>query len=208
MHVTLRCWDTNLVGLKQLSIPGSMRFRATGSTGTFHALPCPPAWSSLQSEEEMKATISSTTVRAARPDDFAQWKSLWNGYNAFYGRTDGTALPEQVTNTTWSRFFDAYEPMHAVVAERAERLVGLAHFLLHRSTISVTSVCYLQDLFTVESARGQGVGRALIEEVYRIAAHAGCHRVYWQTHETNAQAIELYDRVAKRSGFIVYRKDL
>jgi GNAT superfamily N-acetyltransferase len=86
--------------------------------------------------------------------------------------------------------------------------VGLAHFLFHRSTISIESICYLQDLFTIEAARGNGVGRALIEEVYRYAQDAGSSRVYWQTHETNATAIKLYDKVAEKSGFIVYRKFL
>src|SRR5215467_8857174 len=145
-------------------------------------------------------------VRRVQPRDSAQWKSLWDGYNAFYGRKGKTALPDAITKVTWSRFFDGYEPMHALVVEQSGILLGLAHFLFHRSTISVEPTCYLQDLFTYETARGKGVGRALIEEVYRRAKHAGCHRVYWQTHETNTTAMKLYDKVADRSGFLVYRK--
>jgi GNAT superfamily N-acetyltransferase len=87
-------------------------------------------------------------------------------------------------------------------------LLGLVHFLFHRSTITIESTCYLQDLFTVEAARGKGVGRALIEEVYRYAEQADSSRVYWQTHETNATAMKLYDRVAEKSGFLVYRRPL
>jgi GNAT superfamily N-acetyltransferase len=147
-------------------------------------------------------------IRAVQQNDFAKWKPLWDGYNAFYGRKEKTALPDAVTDMTWSRFFDGYEPMHALVAEQSGQLVGLAHFLFHRSTISIESICYLQDLFTIEAARGNGVGRALIEEVYRYAKDAGSSRVYWQTHETNATAIGLYDKVAEKSGFIVYRKFL
>jgi GNAT superfamily N-acetyltransferase len=147
-------------------------------------------------------------VRDVQQRDFADWKPLWDGYNAFYGRQGATALPEEITNLTWSRFFDGYEPIHALVAERANQLVGLVHYLFHRSSTGLRSNCYLQDLFTVESARGQGVGRALIEEVYRRAAQAGSGRVYWQTHETNATAMKLYDKVAEKSGFIIYRKDL
>jgi hypothetical protein len=56
----------------------------------------------------------STIVRSAHQADFAQWKPLWDGYNAFYGRKDDTALPEHITNTTWTRFFDSYEPVHAL----------------------------------------------------------------------------------------------
>ena len=107
---------------------------------------------------------------------------------------------------TWARFFDAYEPVHALVAESGGRLLGLTHYLFHRSTTAIAPVCYLQDLFTDASARGKGVGRALIQEVYAQAKQAGASRVYWQTHQTNHTAQELYNKVAEHSGFVVYRK--
>jgi GNAT superfamily N-acetyltransferase len=87
-------------------------------------------------------------------------------------------------------------------------LLGLTHYLFHRSTTAIEPVCYLQDLFTTEAARGQGVGRALITAVYQQARLAGTPRVYWQTHETNLTARRLYDTVAEHPGFIVYRKPL
>ena len=145
-------------------------------------------------------------IRPVRPADFEAWEPLWNSYNAFYGRAGETALPKDITLTTWSRFLDPVEPMHAVVAESANGLLGLAHFLFHRSTIQLNPTCYLQDVFTVEAARGKGVARALIEQVYRNAADAGAARVYWQTHETNTTAKHLYDKIAEKSGFVVYRR--
>jgi GNAT superfamily N-acetyltransferase len=149
------------------------------------------------------------TVREARPDDFEGWLPLWDGYNAFYERVGPTAVSEAMTRLTWQRFFDAYEPMHALVAEAdGGRLVGLVHYLFHRNTVMVGPICYLQDLFTAADVRGQGVGRALIEAVYARAEAAGSPRVYWQTQETNATARRLYDDVATNSGFIVYRRDL
>lgn len=147
-------------------------------------------------------------VRALARDDFPGWKPLWDGYNAFYGRSGPTALADEITRMTWSRFFDAYEPVHALVAEAEGRLLGLVHYLFHRSTIQIAPICYLQDLFTVEAARGHGVGRVLIEAVYQRARDAGSPRVYWQTHETNHAAMRLYDKVAEKSGFVVYRKPL
>jgi GNAT superfamily N-acetyltransferase len=143
-------------------------------------------------------------VRPVAPTDLAQWEALWEGYNTFYERT----VPPDITRVTWSRFFDAYEPVHALVAEKDGRLLGLVHYLFHRSTTLIGPTCYLQDLFTTEAARGQGVGRALIESVYERARAAGSLRVYWQTHETNVTAMALYDKVAERSGFLVYRKRL
>ena len=147
-------------------------------------------------------------IRLVQPTDFDQWQALWDGYNAFYGRKDDTALPSAISGLTWSRFFDAYEPMHAFVAVRNKTLFGLAHILFHRSTISLDSVCYLRDLYTLESARGAGIGRALIEAACRYAANAGCSNFYWQTHETNATAMQLYDKVAQKTGFVVYSKTL
>ncbi|MFI4865571.1 MAG: GNAT family N-acetyltransferase [Steroidobacterales bacterium] len=142
------------------------------------------------------------------PGEFDSWVELWDGYNAFYGRHGPSALPSEITRTTWQRFFDAYEPVHCLIAERDGQLLGLAHYIFHRSTIQIGPTCYLQDLFTGVAARGRGVGRALIEAVYDRARSANCGRVYWQTHETNLQAMRLYQTVAERSGFIVYRKAL
>lgn len=145
-------------------------------------------------------------VRPALEADFDAWLPLWDGYNAFYDRHGPTALPDEITRTTWARFFDAHEPMHALVAERDGKLIGLAHYLFHRSTTLLGPTCYLQDLFTEESARGQGVGRALIDTVYARAQEGGATRVYWLTQEHNRTARQLYDQVATETGFVVYRK--
>lgn len=147
-------------------------------------------------------------VREALPQDFDRWQPLWAGYNAFYERVGPTAVPEAVALLTWSRFFDAYEPMHALVAEKDGALLGLAHIIYHRNTTMTGPTCYLQDLFTAAEARGQGVGRALIEAVYAHAKAGGSSRVYWATQETNRTARRLYDTLAERPGFILYRKDL
>ena len=147
-------------------------------------------------------------IRPVTRADFDAWLPLWDGYNAFYERAGPTALPREITETTWNRFFDAYEPVHALVAELDGRLVGLVHYLFHRGTTARGPVCYLQDLFTEESVRGQGVGRALIEAVYDRAREANVKRVYWLTHETNETAMKLYDNVAEWSGFVMYHKML
>ena len=155
-------------------------------------------------------------VRPIAAADFDRWLPLWTAYNAFYERV----LPDDITRATWSRFFDATEPVNALVAERARAdgrdsgseaapapdIIGIVHYLFHRSTSMLQPTCYLQDLYTLETMRGQGIGRALIEAVYAKAKEFGAGRVYWQTHETNTIAQRLYDRIADRSGFIVYRK--
>ncbi|WP_411342221.1 GNAT family N-acetyltransferase [Sphingopyxis sp. J-6] len=145
-------------------------------------------------------------VRPAVPADYDRWLPLWDGYNEFYGRSGDTALAPEITAATWARFFDPYEPMFALVAEQDGALLGFTHYLLHRSTTALQPSIYLQDLFTAAQARGTGVGRALIEAVYAAARGQAIRRVYWQTHETNSTAMQLYDRIAEKSGFLVYRK--
>jgi GNAT superfamily N-acetyltransferase len=147
-------------------------------------------------------------IRFVIDDDYAQWLPLWNGYNAFYGRQGVTALPEKITRMTWRRFLDPSEPMFALVAEDDGRIVGLAHFLYHRSMTRIENICYLSDIFTVPELRGRGVGRALIEGVYAQAKIAGASRVYWHTQETNAAGRMLYDKIAKHLGFIVYSREM
>jgi len=147
-------------------------------------------------------------IRSVERGDYEAWRPLWDGYNAFYGRTGAAALAEEITRKTWERFFDDAEPVHALVAEEAGRVVGLTHYLFHRSTTRLQDVCYLQDLFTVEDMRGRGIGRQLIEAVYDAAREAGSSRVYWQTQESNAAGRLLYDKVGKHLGFIVYSHEL
>lgn len=149
-----------------------------------------------------------TLIRPAQPQDYAAWKPLWDGYNAFYGREGETALADGITQATWQRFFDPAEPMGALVAVREGRLVGLAHYIFHRSTLRTEPSCYLNDLFTLESERGRGVGRSLVEALYELARTAGTKRVYWHTHETNRAGRLLYDNLAAYTGFIVYSVDL
>jgi GNAT superfamily N-acetyltransferase len=147
-------------------------------------------------------------VRPIERSDVDGWRRLWDGYNAFYGRAGETALPEQITGLTWERFFSPDEPVHALVAEYQGRVVGLTHYLFHRSTTRLNDVCYLQDLFTDVSLRGKGIGRRLVFAVYDAARRAGSSRVYWQTHTSNVEGRALYDKIAQHKGFIVYAAEL
>jgi GNAT superfamily N-acetyltransferase len=150
----------------------------------------------------------SILVRPIERADYDQWCPLWDGYNAFYGRVGATALPEEITLATWERFFTASDPVHGLVAERQGQVVGLAHYLFHRSTTRLRDVCYMQDLFTAKQLRGKGIGRQLIHAVYQAARDAGCSRVYWHTQTSNTPGRALYDKLAEHKGFIVYSHEL
>jgi GNAT superfamily N-acetyltransferase len=142
-------------------------------------------------------------VRDLRAEDRPEWETLWAGYLAFYE----SDLPADVTERTWARLLNPSEPMFCLVAEgKGGALLGLVHCVLHRGTWATSDLCYLEDLFVSPNARGQGVGRALIEAVYARADAFGCDRIYWLTHETNTTARKLYDQVAEYRGFIQYRR--
>ena len=146
--------------------------------------------------------MSTTEIRPATAADFDVWLPLWKGYQDFY-RVD---IADAVTRNTWDRLLDPTEPMHVALAYDGGKAIGMVHWIFHRSTWTAGDYCYLQDLYVTPEARGTGAGRKLIEHVYAQAAANNAARVYWLTHETNATAMQLYDRIADRSGFIQYRR--
>lgn len=141
-------------------------------------------------------------IRPVGAAERAEWEPLWKGYLDFYQAT----VSKETYDTTWARLQDTAEPMFALGAYVEGRLLGIVHYLYHRSCWTIGDYCYLQDLFVAEDARKLGLGRALIEAVYREARTAGASRVHWLTHETNTTARALYDTLADRPGFIQYRR--
>lgn len=146
--------------------------------------------------------MSDLQIRPVSSDDFDAWLPLWKGYQSFY-RVD---IADDVTRGTWQRFLDPAEPVNAALAVLDGKAIGMVHWIYHRSTWTQGDYCYLQDLFVAPDVRGTGAGRALIEHVYADARRHDASRVYWLTHETNETAMQLYDRIADRSGFVQYRK--
>ncbi|MDP3738679.1 MAG: GNAT family N-acetyltransferase [Hyphomonadaceae bacterium] len=143
------------------------------------------------------------TIRTLEPADRHQWDALWRGYLDFYK----TTIPDSVTDLTWQRLLDPEAPILGFCAARDDgKILGIVHYLFHPVTWAAGPRCYLEDLFTLPEARGKGVGRALIQAVYDAADKRGADQVYWLTLEFNATARALYDRVAKATPFIKYRR--
>jgi len=132
------------------------------------------------------------------PADRAEWEVLARGYKAFYR----TETPDERYDETW-RLLMEDERVHGLAARLDGRLVGIAHYLFHAQTWSA-DCCYLQDLFTAEEARGQGVARTLIDAVAEAARERGALKYYWLTKEDNFPARALYDRIAAFKGFLRY----
>lgn len=150
----------------------------------------------------MYSRLMTSSVRLLRVEEFDQWLPLWKGYQEFYR----VELSDEVTQTTWARFFEESEPMHAFGAFLNDEMVGISHSIFHRSCWLIDPVCYLQDLFVNPEVRGKGIGTQLVEAVESHAQEHGIKRVQWLTHETNSTGIRLYDQIATRTGFIQYRR--
>lgn len=146
--------------------------------------------------------MTDIQIRPVSANDHAAWLTLWQAYLHFYQ----TELADDVTASTWQRLLDSQEPTHSALAWQGDTAIGMVNFIFHRSNWSIEDACYLQDLFVDPQQRGGGVGRQLIEYVYARAQEQGSRKVHWLTHETNATAIKLYERIAERSGFIQFRQ--
>ncbi|MDI4632009.1 GNAT family N-acetyltransferase [Pelomonas sp. V22] len=142
--------------------------------------------------------MSDFEIRPLQAGDRAGWEPLARGYKQFYE----TELDDAGYERAWQKLLAGQEA-HGLVLLQGGRVIGLAHYLMHASTWS-DRVCYLQDLFVAEDARGQGAAAALIEAVAAVARGRGAARYYWLTHHTNARARRLYDRVGQHGGFLRY----
>jgi len=137
-------------------------------------------------------------IAPLRPGDRAEWEQLARGYKAFYK----TELADARYDETWAALI-AGERMHGLAARVDGRMAGIAHYLFHAQTWG-PDACYLQDLFTAEDVRGQGVATVLIDAVAEAARARGALKFYWLTKKDNERARALYDRIAAWKGFLRY----
>jgi len=143
--------------------------------------------------------------RPMQRNDYAGWRPLWDGYLTFYK----AVVDEDTTALTFRRLTGDDPTMGAFLAlDETGQAVGVVHWITHRSCWTAGDYCYLQDLYVDAAHRNRGIGAALINLVYDEARGRGCSRVWWLTHETNTDAMALYEKIATRSGFIQYRKML
>jgi GNAT superfamily N-acetyltransferase len=143
-----------------------------------------------------------TAIRDARPDDEAAWRGLWAQYLDFYE----TELADEVTATTWARIVGPDPAFFCRVAVNSEdTTVGFAIGIVHPASWTTAPVLYLEDLFVDPSARGGGVGRALIDDLVALCKARGWARLYWHTDTDNARARALYDSYQPADAVVRYR---
>lgn len=142
-------------------------------------------------------------IRPLEAADREAWRPLWDGYLHFYREQ----LDESVTDATFRRLCERTDGFIGLLAvDDGGAAVGFAHVVIHPSTWTATSYCYLEDLFVARGARGSDVARKLIEATYAEADKAGSSRVYWHTQQFNAPARSLYDQVGRLTSHVMYER--
>ncbi|MGC1497454.1 MAG: GNAT family N-acetyltransferase [Sulfitobacter sp.] len=142
-------------------------------------------------------------VRHLIESDQADWRRLWCSYLEYYE----SSVPEEVYQRTFECLLDPKRAQqNGLIALHDGKAVGLVHYIYHAHNWRIEDVCYLQDLYADAAVRGKGVGRALIEAVYKAADVNGTPSVYWLTQDFNQTARRLYDQVATLTPFIKYQR--
>lgn len=146
----------------------------------------------------------TVVIRPVHADERDAWRPLWKGYQEYYE----TNL-DDVTDSLWQRLManDADGP-HCLVAEAENTLLGFVQYLYHGTTWSPKQRIYLNDLYTTPESRGKGIGRKLIEAVYKEAEKRECDQVYWLTQNFNEDGRKLYDKVSSLTPFIKYMQKI
>lgn len=145
-----------------------------------------------------------TIVRDIREADAAEWRRLWNGYNDFFE----TPVPAEVTENTLRRLLDPTSSLIGRIAEVDARVGGFSVSVLHESSWTISPICYLEDLFVDPAVRGEGVGRALIQDLIDLGRARGWSQLYWVTRANNEAARRLYDKFVQADNFVRYRLTL
>lgn len=141
-------------------------------------------------------------IKPLMSEQYQEWLYLWKAYQTFY-KAD---IPEQVTAKTWQKLIDQdQQHIYGFAAIKDNQVVGIVHIIEHDSCWTIQPYAYLQDLYVNEDFRNQGIARQLIEYAQEASKKRDCDRLYWLTHESNETAQLLYDRIARKTGFIQYR---
>lgn len=140
------------------------------------------------------------TIRPIEPADEARWRELFRAYREFY------KLPasEDVVDRVWTWLNDPSHETHGLVAVLGTAVSGIAHYRKFARPSTGTTGLWLDDLFTDPDARGQGLGRALIDQLTQNARENDLSVVRWITADDNHPAQKLYDNIARTTNWVTY----
>ena len=134
-------------------------------------------------------TSSSAYIRAADPNDVPLVLQLIREL-AEYERMSGDVVATEAMLA--DALFGARPSAEVLIAMLDAEPVGFALFFHNFSTFAGRRGVYLEDLYVRPEARGRGLGRALLQELARIAIDRDCARLEWSVLDWNEPAIGFY----------------
>lgn len=142
-------------------------------------------------------------TRPIQQSDRPQWEELFLAYGVFYE----TSFSDTVVSGVWDWLMDDTHPVSGFVAVEGNTVLGFAHLREHPDTFEAGPSWFLDDLYTRPSARGKGVGRALITALSDHVTSRGGGTLRWITAADNTIAQGLYDQIANRTTWVMYEKE-
>ena len=147
--------------------------------------------------------MTALSTHFVTPQDYGEWRRLFDGYAAFYG----VSMDDAKAGAVWGWLLD---PDHALegllVRDGAEQAVGLAHVRACPRPLGGCDMGFLDDMFVAEHARGGGAADALFTGLQALAAERGWPAIRWVTQHFNARGRSFYDRyTGGPSDFIMYQ---
>jgi GNAT superfamily N-acetyltransferase len=148
--------------------------------------------------------MNEIEIRKATKEDIPLILNFIRGL-AEYEKLSHEVLADE--DTLRDSLFGDRPAAEVVIARTDGAPVGFALFFHNMSTFLGRRGLYLEDLFVIPSARGRGIGRALLSHLAQIAVERNCGRMEWAVLDWNQPAIEFYEKLNARpmSDWVVYR---
>lgn len=141
------------------------------------------------------------TVRPIALQDYDDWCLLYAAYAEFYAVKQTQTMRDQV----WQWLQQSPPVIYALVAVNTERqILGLLHYRIFARPLAATLGAYVDDLFVVPAARGQGIAQQLIQAVAEIGQESRWSVIRWMTAKDNMRARACYDKVAEHTAWQTY----
>jgi GNAT superfamily N-acetyltransferase len=137
-------------------------------------------------------SAAGLSIRRATPRDAPTVLRLIRGlaeYERLAHQMEATSARLRRHGFGRRRYFEA------LLCRRGRTPIGFALYYFTYSTFLGRPSLYLEDLFVVPEARGQGAGRALLQALARVAVRRGCGRMEWTVLDWNRPAVRFYKRL-------------
>jgi GNAT superfamily N-acetyltransferase len=138
------------------------------------------------------------SIRTAGPEDVPLILELIRGLAEYERMLDQVEATEERLHHTLFPADGSAPVAHCVLAHAGDVPAGFGLYFFNYSTFLAKPGLYLEDLFVKPELRGQGIGKALLLHLARLAKERDCGRMEWTVLDWNQSAIEFYESFGAR----------